>query len=258
MRMAILPRVVRACALPWLLVFAPAAAAQDSAHPTVDYAVVSIIGDRFTVADRNTDVRRQGHEGYTFPLGSASVDGAALAAVKEVLLERLPGSNVTLAVIREPAVFEAQAEVLGLTRDTQPLLDALQPVLSRIRARRVVLVSKIREPVEVHFDNVYRERPGVVEGLGFYLDPGKRIKDTNTFEPTSGYIGIFTNFRISVVDQGTGKLIDEERVSATDPVRDIRKDPWESLTPEQKVGAIKANVRDRIGKVLPGLIERSR
>ncbi|HSS27896.1 MAG TPA: hypothetical protein VLL50_08065 [Usitatibacter sp.] len=247
-------RLLAAC----LLAVIFCAHAQERTAATADYAVVSIIGDRFTVADRNTDVRRQGHEGYTFPLGSASVDGAALAAVKEVLLERLPGSSVTLAVIREPAVYEAQEEVLGLTRDTQPLLDALQPVLSRIRARRVVLVSKIREPVEVHFDNVYRERPGMVEGLGFYLDPGKRIKDSNTFEATAGYIGIFTNFRISVVDQGTGKLIDEERVAATDPVRDIRKDPWESLTPEQKVAAIKSNVKAQIQKVLPGLIERSR
>jgi hypothetical protein len=247
-------RLLAAC----LLAVIFCAHAQDRAAGTADYAVVSIIGDRFTVADRNTDVRRQGHEGYTFPLGSASVDGAALAAVKEVLLERLPGSSITLAVIREPAVYEAQEEVLGLTRDTQPLLDALQPVLSRIRARRVVLVSKIREPVEVHFDNVYRERPGMVEGLGFYLDPGKRIKDSKTFEATAGYIGIVTNFRISVVDQGTGKLIDEERVAATDPVRDIRKDPWESLTPEQKVAAIKSNVKAQIQKVLPGLIERSR
>src|SRR6185312_14412824 len=190
--------------------------------PVVDYAVVSIIGDRFTVADRNTDARREGHQGYSFPLGSASVDGAALAAVKDILVERLPGASISLAVVREPAVFEAEEEVLGLTRETQPLLDALQPVLSRIQARRVVLVSKMRKPVDVHFDNVYRERRGVVEGLGFYLDPGKRIRDTNTFETTVGYIGVFTNFRVSVVDQATGKLIDEERVSAVEPVRDIR------------------------------------
>ncbi|HXF80511.1 MAG TPA: hypothetical protein VN598_16715 [Usitatibacter sp.] len=226
--------------------------------PVVDYAVVSIIGDRFTVADRNTDARREGHQGYSFPLGSASVDGAALAAVKDILVERLPGASISLAVVREPAVFEAEEEVLGLTRETQPLLDALQPVLSRIQARRVVLVSKIREPVDVHFDNVYRERRGVVEGLGFYLDPGKRIRDTNTFETTVGYIGVFTNFRVSVVDQATGKLIDEERVSAVEPVRDIRKDPWESLTPDQKVAAIKAGVKAQIRKVLPGLVERSR
>ena len=223
-----------------------------------DYAVVSIIGDRFSVADRNTDVRREGHKGYSFPLGSASIDGAALSAVKAVLAERLPGSNVSLALVREPAVYEAEEEVLGLTRDTQPLIDALQPVLGRIQARRVVLVSKTREPIDMRFATSYVERPGFLEGLGFYVEAGKRLHDTETYDRGEGYIGLFANFRVSIVDQATHRLIDEERVAVATAVRDFHKDPWESLTPEQKVAAIKATVTDEVRKALPGLIERSR
>ncbi|HEX4334218.1 MAG TPA: hypothetical protein VH040_18915 [Usitatibacter sp.] len=241
-----------------LAAFALPVAVFAQGTPAVDYTVVCVIGDRFTVADRNTDVRREGHQGYTFPLGSASVDATALAVVKDVLAERLPGANISLAVVREPAVFEAEEEVLGLTRETQPLIDALQPVLSRIKSRRIVLVSKTREPVDVHFDNRYAQRPGVIEGLGFYLDPGRRVQDTKTFEIVQGYVGVFANFRVSLVDQATGRLIDEERIAAVEAVRDAAKDPWNSMTPEQKVAAIKDLVTTQVRKVLPGLIERSR
>ena len=251
----------RAIAIPIMAALAAlacVASAEDRPAATVDYTVVSIIGDRFTVADPNTDVRREGHKGYTFPLGSASVDGAALAAVKGVLLDRLPGSNVTLAVIREPAVYEAEEQVLDLTRDTQPLLDALQPVLSQIRARRVVLVSKLRESVDVRFADAYIERPGMLEGLGFYLDPGKRVRSTTTFESAYGYVGLFANFRVSIIDQATGRVLDEERIAAMEAARDVHKDPWESLTAEQKVAMMKDIVGRRIRAVLPGLLERSR
>jgi len=230
--------------------------AQGSAVP--DYAVVSLIGDRFTVADRNTDVRREGHQGCSFPLGSASIDGAVLAAVKAVVAEKMPGAKVSLDLIREPAVYEAESEVLAITRETQALVDALQPVLGHIRARRLVLVSKVREPADVHFANVYQERPGVLEGLGFYLDPGRQIQNTETFERSTGYVGVFAHFRVSVVDPRTQRLLDEERIAETRPVRDERKEPWESLTPEQKVATIKDVVTRQIGNVLPGLLERTR
>jgi hypothetical protein len=223
-----------------------------------DYAVVSIIGDRFTVADRDTDVRREAHQGYTFPLGSASVDGAVLAAVKEVVTERIPGARVSLALIREPAVYEAEAEVLSLSRDTQPLVDALQPVLGQIAARRLILVSKVREPVDVHFADVYKERPGVLEGLGFYLDPGARIQNAQTLERSVGYIGVFAHFRVSIVSQQTHRVLDEERVAETKAFRDERKEPWEGYTPEQKVAMIKSAVAGQIRNVLPGLLERTR
>lgn len=234
------------------------AQAQDRTAATADYAVVSIIGDRFTVADRNTDVRREGHQGYTFPLGSASLDGAALAAAKEVVANKMPGAKVSLALIREPAVYEAEEEVLALSRETQPLVDALQPVLGQVKARRLILVSKVREPVDVQFADVYRERPGVLEGLGFYLDPGARIQNTETFERSAGYIGVFAHFRVSIVNQETHRVLDEERVAEMKAFRDERKQPWESYTPEQKVALIKSAVATQIRKVLPALLERTR
>jgi len=137
--------------------------------------------------------------------------------------------------VREPAVFEAEDEVLGLSQGTQPLLDALQPVLSRIKARRVVLVSKMRQALD----------PGAAEGVGFYLGPATSV-------------AVFANFRVTIVDQATGKVLDEERVSAVEPVRDIRKDPWAGMSPDQKVAAITDLVTSRLRKAIPGLVERSR
>ena len=233
-------------------------AACSAAAADADYAVVSVIGDRFTVADRNTDVRREGHQGYSFPLGSASIDGAALAAVKQVVAERIPGAKVSLALIREPAVYEAEAEVLSLSRETQPLVEALQPVLGQIKARRLILVSKVREPVDVHFADVYKERPGVLEGLGFYIDPGMRIQNTQTLERSVGYIGVFAHFRVSVVNQETHRVMDEERVAEMKAFRDERKEPWESYSPEQKIALIKSTVAGQIRNVLPALLERTR
>jgi len=242
----------------WLPALGWAVGAQGEVKPTVDYTVVSILGDRFTVADRNTDVRREGHMGYAFPLGSASMDGAVLATVKDIVAEKLPGATVSLALIREPAVYEAEEEVLGVSRDTQALVDALQPVLGQIRSRRLVLVSKIREPVDVHFADVYTDRPGVLEGLGFYLDASQHIQNTATFERSVGYVGVFAHFRVSLVDQQDHRVLDEERVTEVWPVRDERKDPWDSLTAEQKVAMMRSTVTAQLRKVLPRLLERSR
>ena len=227
-----------------------------AAEGIADFAVISLIGDRFTVADRSTDARNPVHRGTQVPLGSSAIDGAALVDVGAVLRKRFPDANVSLSLVREPAVYEAQQEVMDATSDTQALVDVLEPIVSRVKARRLLLLAKARVPADVRFENVFRDRPGVLEGLGFYVDGSAHLYDPKSMEKYYGYLGVFVHVRLAVVDVASRKVLDEERVAVMRPTRDPGKDLWESLTADQKVAAIKALLSEQMELAVGRLAER--
>jgi hypothetical protein len=205
--------------------------------PPADYAVVSLIGDRFTVAGQKT---------YATPVDGAIVDAVAAAIAKEELDKELPGASVVLAVVREPAVYAAQEQVLALTQETQSLIDALEPVISKLDARKLVLISKIRAPVKILFADADLDRAGMLEGVGFYVAAGEHP-----------YLGVFAHVRVSLVDLKTRRVEDEEKIVTTVAIRDPRKNPWDSLTAEQKAHDLKDITTRELRKAMPRLLSRA-
>jgi hypothetical protein len=244
-------------ALLLLLLSAGSIRAQESAPP--DYVVISLVGDSLTVARKGDDVRREGHRPLVVPIEDSALDRAALVATKNAIERMDPGARVAMSVVHEPMVYAAQSQVLGLTNDTRALLDALEPVTKRVRARRLILLSKIRHEPKTDFADVNVEYPGLLEGIGFFIDPARRVVDTRTMQTTYGYFSVFAYFRATMVDLGTGNIIAEERVVAAPAVRDAAKqEPWDSMSAAAKVAAMKAVLTGQIATVLPRLIAAGR
>lgn len=240
-----------------ILFFASAAHGQGEG-PLPDFTVISLVGDSFTVAKKGDDVRREGRRGLRVPLADPVIDGAALVAVKKALEARDPALHVVLALIREPAVYAAQSQILGLTGDAQALVDALEPVFKRVHARKVLLVSKIRHETQIQFADFTVDYPGMLEGLGFFLDPARHLMETATQETEYGYVALFAYFRLDVIDLATLRVVAEERVIAAPALRDSHKGPWESMTAEQKVSVMKQIVAKQIDAAVPRLLDQMR
>ncbi|HEX7402424.1 MAG TPA: hypothetical protein VF287_00305, partial [Usitatibacter sp.] len=122
-------------------------------------------------------------------------------------------ATVTLLRPRSAELFSIQAESLESHSGAQALVDALRPRLELIPARRSLLVSKLRRGTILHFASRYYEREGRLEGPGFYTDKGLHVKNPETGEPQSGFIGVFAYFRVSLVDTANWRVMREVEVA---------------------------------------------
>src|SRR5262249_26129321 len=122
----------------------PGVVYSGQADPLPDYAVISILGDSFSVARKGDDVRRGGRQPFLVPLDDPALDRAALLATKKALEAAARDARVVMTLVREPAVYAAQADVLKITTQTQALLAALQPIVKGVKAKKLILLSKIR------------------------------------------------------------------------------------------------------------------
>ena len=238
-----------------LVVFAAWARAAEGPVPVaVDYAVLSLLGDRLLVAGSLTSIGSANSRHEFIELGDSLVEGSALVAVKETIARLEPGATVALLRSRNAALFAIQEESLDSHGGAQALADALRPRLESVSAKRLLLVSKLRRGTILRFADRYYEREGRLEGLGYYIDRGLRVKNPETGEPQVGFIGVFAYFRMSLVDTRTWRVVHEVEVAESRLRGEHDKDPWETVSAEQKVKALQALVRDEMTRALPRLI----
>ena len=240
-----------------LVVVDPWARAEDLPAPApaaADYAVLSLLGDRLLVAGSLTSIGGANSKHEFIELGDSFVEGGALVAVKEAITRLEPGAAVALLRSRNAALFAIQEESLDSHGGAQALADALRPRLESISAKRLLLVSKFRRGTVLRFADRYHEREGRLEGLGYFVDRGLHVKNAETGEPQSGFIGVFAYFRMSLIDVRTWRVVREIDVAESRIRGERDGEPWEKVSAEQKVKALQALVREEMLRALSRLI----
>ena len=97
-----------------------------------------------------------------------------------------------LIVERETSteLFAAQARMLEEDAPVKSFLPTLRPVLEKAGATHVVLVTKLRQEARLRIlDGTIGA--GKIEGVGFYIDKGVRMRNVDTGEMSQGYVAPF-------------------------------------------------------------------
>jgi hypothetical protein len=237
----------------WLLVLLLPLLAD--AQPARRYAVLSLLGDGLTLASREGGVGRGSEKaGRQFvPLEDPALDNAAVLAVDDAL-QKL-GSSAVMLGVRDPAIYKAQADVLESETGIESLLPLLHPVLANAEATHLILLTKTR------YEAVLRLRDGStgagkLEGLGFYLDRDKRLRNTQTRVASQGYVAPYAYFEVALVDLRSGHVLGRSRqLQSTIVTKPDADDPWEALTPEEKVRALRSLIRRGVQEALPHVLK---
>ena len=133
------------------LVLAGGAFAQPAApSPPPSFAVLSLVGDQFSVVVRRDEsgTRLDPNSRRDYPVPTAMFDEMAVGAVESVLKRVKPVSPVMRFSIRDPRLFALQDKLLVDSDESRGLREALAKLLRDNAATRLVLVTKWRDDAQ--------------------------------------------------------------------------------------------------------------
>ena len=236
---------------------APVPASAAASTPLHTIAVISLVGDRIDVvtAVRQTGRLNDANEHNLVPFAAAGLDVTALSAAKTQLKKLDPTLDVALLAASRPETYEAQDSLFDGDRVKLPA--EIATAVEREHASQLVLVTRYRGEARLNGTNGALGT-GKIGGLGFYLDSVARIKSSKTGAVERGMIAPFAYVELSLVDVATSAVV--RRTNATNSYllgtagMPADANPWDILTPEQKVEALQRVLGRAVREALPALM----
>ena len=241
--------MARVVAALWLAFFALGCQAGEARK----YAVLSLVGDEMLVvgAAGVTGQRLDRNSRNYLRLDDPIIDKTVLLAANEAL-KRATGADPVLLFAHERPMYamrETVAETLALAA----------PIVKGTHATHLVLFTKARSEARMQLHNLALGN-GMLEGVGFYVDPSTEVTLIDERQTATGFIGAFTYFDASLVDLASGKVVAERRVTAskTTAAPDSKAtEVWSGISSQQKVRMLQALLREEIARAVPLLVKES-
>ena len=226
------------------------------AQETRTIAVLSLIGDSLTILRNeekigsNLDRSRRSR----VDLDTPALDHSTLRAVAREVKRLEPAAKTVLLGVRSKELFEAQQRSLDDRTGIQSLFDHLKPFLGQAgNATHLLLVTKYRSNSRTQLYNAVVGE-GVLEGLGFYVDPNISLKDVKSGELFEGFFAPYTYFLVSLVDLRDGTLT-QHPITSTRVVSDPKAaTAWQAMTSAQKVKMLEDMVAAGLVEALPKVL----
>ena len=236
-----------------------AGGARAADPPARIYAVVSLVGDQFSVIKRRPQIgaHRDTNERLEFPVADAHFDRMAMTAAEAAIRRARPGVDVLQASIRDPRLFAAQDKLLTETPESHDLRVALQGLLAKYGATHLVLVTKRRNEASFKIVNS-TIGSGTISGIGFYLDSVTTMVREGSKEASPGFLSTYAYVTVSLLDAASLRLVRSEyalessmalAVDSTEAVR-----AWDALTPEGKVASLERVLRNGVDRATTAVL----
>lgn len=224
------------------------------------YAVLSLIGDSLTVVTYRPSIGSQidRNDHKTFALPDAIFDQAALLAVDEALRKVDPKASTTLLAPSSPTLRAEQGHLLDGQRFAPS--EGLDGALKKDGATHLLLVTKHRADTNLQTGGS-TVGSGKLEGLGYYIDRQLPMYRSDTGEQGVGFLAPYVYFKISLIDLATSTVLKQHTVTATTTLSAARArskesfDPWDVLSPSQKIDTLRGMIRREIVNAVPALIQ---
>jgi len=235
---------------------ASGAAAQPAPTPQ-RYAVLSAIGDQMTVVRARTQtgsrLDRNDHQGAALP--DSALDRLVLKHVDGALKRSVPSADVAALAVASGRLLDVQRQALSRNRPSDAMARAFADVLPAGGADRLLLVIKHRAEasIPVAGGNIGLGR---LEGAGFYVDRVTLLRSPDTGLIGTGFLAPFAYVRLVLAD-ASGRVLAERVIEAAESfhMSDARAglQPWDMMTPDEKVAALDRLLQRQIESELPRL-----
>jgi hypothetical protein len=226
------------------------------------YAVVSLIGDQFSVVSRRPDVgtRLDPNERTNFPVADAVFDRIAASAVEKAILDAQPGTPVLSASIRDPRLFALQDKLLTESTDSHDMRVALHDLLAKAGATELILVTKKRGAPEFDVVTGKISSPGWISGIGFYIDNERRMFNTEHKMDGEGFLAPYAYLNVALLDLASMQLVKSkngfETTMALPQDRQNAAHPWDALSAKDKVDHLDHVIRKSVATGMSGLLAK--
>lgn len=237
-----------------------ARAADAPAPPPRTYAVVSLIGDQFTVVSRRPEVgsRLDPNERTSLPVPDPVFDRIAARAVEKALLDARPGTPVLNASIRDPRLFALQDKLLEESAESHDMRIALHDLLVKAGATDLLLVTKQRAEPTFRIADGRLSSGGVLSGIGFYIDNETRLYTAQRLTTGEGFLAPYAYLRISWIELGSMRVVKFrqglESTMSLPQDKQAAAHAWDALSAKEKVDALDHAIRQAVAAAMPDLL----
>jgi len=227
----------------------PAAASAPAAAPARTWAIVSLIGDEFSVVSRRAEVgtRLDPNERTALPVPDPVFDRIAAEQVEQLVLRARPGTPVLRALIRDPRLFGLQDKLWTESAESHDMRIALRDTLVKAGATDLLLVTKHRGTPSFAITTGRFSRPGSISGIGFYIDTETTLYRSSTKLGGEGFLAPYAYLAISSIDLATMRVVKTryalETMTRMPAEIGVTSHAWDALTGKQKVDALDHVIR---------------
>lgn len=244
----------------WLRLLCLVCAAWAGTALAQTYLILSLVGDRVTIVTAesqvgsNLDRNRQEVVQLT---GSGFDDFAARVADATIAKIRPSASVVTLRAA-DPSLYTLRnAWVDTDSIDVQALVSLVAKLVPASPDAHLLLIAPRRDELELKTGRAYQRSGSKVAGLGFYVDKRTGMWRSDTGETAKGFLGIFANFQLVLIDMKNNAVEAQERAvvgTTASAARAADKNPWNALSQEEKVKKLEALMKSEIERLLPHML----
>jgi hypothetical protein len=225
------------------------------------YAIVSLIGGELTVVGAqpvsSTNLDRNNYSAV--PLPDGVFDRTVFNAVDRAVLARK--RQDTTSMLRMP-VADARAVFVDSSdpaRGVAMVVAAVQPTATQAGMERLVIIAPFRAvPMMATRDGHFGT--GRVAGLGLYVDRMTWMELEKSGDAYPGFLGLFANFRVLVVDVRNGAVLADDYVTTGTTytaTQSNSRDPMTAISGEEKLRVLQFLTTREIARVLPPLLVKA-
>jgi hypothetical protein len=216
----------------------------DVVNPSQSYAIVSIIGDKLSVVTEqfSTGTNLDPNRREAISLPKDGLDGQILLIVDNTIKRQCPACKTTLM----------KAGPIATPEEGESLLPSLLNAARQSGAKYLVVLTKHKDEARLTYDGSSLGQ-GKLTGLGFYIDRTKRVKNLQTLETGTGYLGPYAYFKTYLIEVASGNVVFRQSHIASTRVAATQKgdfDPWNAIPANRKIPVLLDLVRDEVDRVL--------
>jgi len=243
----------------WLLAVLIAGAGWPVLGGAETIAILSLVGDRLTIVSPAKQIgsHLDQNQYQVVPLAETGFDDAAIRSAHAVITRARP--DVTLAPFRarDPELYALRDAWLNADSvNVRALIALVAGSLPPDPDARLLLIAPYKAEIQLKTERQYRGS-GKVAGLGFYLDSTTRMERPDTLESGIGFLGVFANFQLLLINLKTNAVEAQERIIAgsTFPAAMAPdRTPWNALDADRKSAELDALMSQEIERALPRML----
>jgi len=224
------------------------------------YAILSLIGDRLLISQYVPPAAEGGVESNTHDfvqLEDPTLEKTSLMAVEQAIKKADPAAKPVLLFAQDGRIYTAQEKMLDEGGNSLHMLDYIRGLLMGQDVTHLILVTKVRQSARLQVDRA-QVGSGVLEGLGFYIDPSLPLKDTSTGKTGQGLVAPFAYIKVTLVNLAKSTIVKEEAATGSTVIGwgqfSETFNPWTNLPAERKVQLLQGVIRAEISGAVPRIL----
>jgi hypothetical protein len=220
------------------------------------YVILSLVGDHLTVVSqrRQTGSHIDVNDYQVFPMAEPAFDDFAVRVADATIAKLRPDAGAVSIRAGDSALYKVRdswldADMTGVAE----LVSVVKKQLPPLPDGHLLLIAPYRDQPNLRTGSDTRGA-GKVAGLGFYLDT---VTQFIAKEGIPGYLGVFANFQLILINLQMGGIEAQERVvlGTTHPAADGQDGTaWNALTAAQKSRVLESLIKKGIEDALPRML----